>query len=168
MKRTTLEILLPYLIGKIDKFDDEFYYHHKEIEQLLTFELNVEIMLMLNSKFKFEKDIYFNNFFYYSIKEISFDNIFKKHGYVFSMITLENLEKVNRSNVESLFAFLEKSNLFIGKKEDFMQVINLEFGTKITKIKKYEEFENRTHDERVKMLEIEWNNFKKEYIKFEN
>ena len=84
------------------------------------------------------------------------------------MITLENLEKVNRSNVESLFAFLEKSNLFIGKKEDFMQVINLEFGTKITKIKKYEEFENRTHDERVKMLEIEWNNFKKEYIKFEN
>jgi hypothetical protein len=166
IEKTTLEIILPYLTGQNHKFDDNFYNQYKEIEQLITFELNIEIIRMLNSRFEFEKDIYFNNFFNYSMKEICFNNIFREYAYVFSMIMLENLDEINRSNIESLYDFLENNDLYIGKKEDFMQVINLEFGTKITKIKKYEKLENRTHDERVKMLKIEWENFKKEYNKF--
>lgn len=153
---------LPYLYGELELYF-EWPYQDKELfREILLSQINLEILFELNEEFKFELDVYFNQIFFYELQSIIHNDIFThENSFVFTFYTINNFSEINSTYIESLFDFLITEKLYIGKKSEFMTIINDEFKTAITKIRDYETNEN--HQLRVKNLKIEWGNFNKKY-----
>lgn len=151
-------VYLPYLFGDLELYELVEYQNSDKLEELLSFQINLEILLELNARFNFEKDIYFNNIFYFRLKSISYLYYIKDtEPLAFCLYIFFNYYEIKATDVESMYAFLI-NNFFIGKKTDFLKIINENFKTKFTKIRDYET--NLEHDKRVQILHDEWKKFK--------
>lgn len=149
---------LPYLYGEFELYREYPYQDKETFKEILAFQINLEILMELNEEFKFEVDIYFNKIFFFRLSSIIHNDFFvHENSFAFTMYTINNFSQINSTDVESLYGFLVKENLYIGKKTEFMKIINDEFKTNITKIRDYETNEN--HQLRVKNLKYEWEDF---------
>lgn len=159
--------ILPYLYGDIDLQNEYPYYNEELINEIISFQIKIDILLELNNRFKFEIDIYFNNMFYYGLEALNHLDIFlNTNAYVFTMVTIKNFDEINRSNIESLFSFLKNNNLYIGKTNSkFLDHVNTTFYEQVKDLKSHEEDEQHTaHATRVKQLEKEWEIFNEKYF----
>lgn len=153
---------LPYLYGELELYLEYPYQDKETFKEILIFQINLEILMELNEEFKFEVDVYFNKVFFYRLLSIIHNDLFiHENSFAFTLYTINNYSEINSIHIESLYDFLIKEKLYIGKKTEFMKIINDEFKTNITKIREYETNEN--HQFRVKNLKIEWENFNKKY-----
>ena len=150
-------IYLPYLYGDLKLYKLTDYQNSDKFQELLSFQIKLEILLELNNEFNFEEDIYFNNIFYYRLLVIGYSNIFKDtEPLVFCLQKLFYNENIKITEIESMYSFLN-GRFFIGKKTDFINIINENFKTNFTKIRDYDT--NLNHNLRVENIEIEWIKF---------
>lgn len=159
--------ILPYLYGDISLQNEYPYYNEELINEIISFQIKVDILLQLNNMFKFEIDIYFNNMFYYKFQALKHLDIFlNTNAYVFTMLIIKNFDEINRSNLESLFAFLKNNNLYIGKTDSkFLNLVNITFYEQVKDLKNHDPKEQQTpHATRVKQLEKEWEIFNENYF----
>lgn len=159
--------ILPYLYGDIGLQNDYPYYNEELINEIISFQIKVDILLELNKRFKFEIDIYFNNILHYRFEALKHLDIFlNTNAYVFTMLTIKNFEEINRSNLESLFAFLKNNNLYIGKTDSkFLNLVNKTFYEQVKDLKNKNPNDQITpHVKRVKQLEKEWEIFNENYF----
>ena len=159
--------ILPYLYGDISLQNEYPYYNEELINKIISFQIKVDILLELNNRFKFETDIYFNNMFYYKFEALKHLDIFlSTNAYVFTMLTIKNFDEINRSNLESLFAFLKNCNLYIGKTDSkFLNLVNITFYEQVKDLKNHDLKEKNTpHATRVEQLEKEWKIFNENYF----
>ncbi|MDD2674913.1 MAG: hypothetical protein PHF81_08530 [Flavobacterium sp.] len=159
--------ILPYLYGDITLQNEYPYYNEELINKITSFQIKVDILLELNNRFKFETDIYFNNMFYYKFEALKHLDIFiNSNAYVFTMLMIKNFNEINRSNLESLFAFLKNYHLYIGKTDSkFLNLVNITFYEKVKDLKNHDpEEKNTPHATRVEQLEKEWKIFNENYF----
>ncbi|MBC7747794.1 MAG: hypothetical protein H7Z76_04295 [Methylotenera sp.] len=159
--------ILPYLYGDISLQNDYPYHNEELINEIISFQTKVDILLELNSRFKFEIDIYFNNMIYYQPEALKYLDIFlNTNAYIFTMLMIKNFDEINRSNLESLFAFLKNNNLYIGKTDSkFLNLVNTTFYEQVKDLKNHDPDEQQTpHAKRVKQLEKEWKIFNENYF----
>jgi len=154
-------IYLPYLYGDLKLYKLSDYQNPDKFQELLSFQIKLEILLELNNEFNFEKDIYFNNIFYYRLSVIVYSTLFKDTDpLVFCLQKLFYNEPIKITEIESMYSFLN-GRFFIGKKTDFINIINENFKTNFTKIRDYDT--NLNHNFRVENIEIEWGKFQEKY-----
>ncbi|WP_343021987.1 hypothetical protein [Flavobacterium sp. PL12] len=159
--------LLPYLYGDISLQNEYPYYNEDLINDIISFQIKVDILLELNNRFNFEIDIYFNNMFEYSLKaHTQLDNFKSITAYVFTMVTIKKFDEINRSNLESLFSFLKINKLYIGKTDSkFLNLVNMTFYEQVKDLKNHDpQEENTLHAKRVTNLENEWKIFNQNYF----
>jgi hypothetical protein len=154
-------VYLPYLFGEIDLYKLKKYQNSDEFNELLTFQSDLEILLELNDKFNFETDVYFNNFYYFKLYSITQLHCIKEiEPLAFCLCKLFEYDEIKATDVESMYSFL-LNNFFIGKKTDFLNIVNSNFKTNFKKIRDYET--NLNHDYRVKKIHQDWKKFKEKF-----
>lgn len=154
-------IYLPYLYGDLELYKLSDYQNPDKFQELLSFQIKLEILLELNNEFNFEVDIYFNNIFYYRLKSIAYCVLFKDtEPLAFCLQKLFYNEKIKTTEIESIYSFLN-GRFFIGKKTDFLNIINENFNTDFNKIRDYDT--NLYHNSRVENIELEWEKFQKKF-----
>lgn len=157
---------LPYLYGEIDLYNTHPYFNEELINEITLFQVKIDVLLELNRRFNFETDIYFNNIFYYRLKSILHDDKFlNSNTYIFVMYTIQNLNSISRSQLESLFEFLKENKLYNSTAENFMKLVNNEFGVSIKTLKTHKEIIGESaHKTRVENIKNEWIEFNKTYF----
>jgi hypothetical protein len=162
INRINPHCFLPYLYGDLQLYSEWPYTNTELFEEILSFNISYEILVELNNEFEFELDIYFNNIFYYNLKSIIHDYLFKDtNAFIFTLYFFNNLSEITSTYVESMYAFLISNHLYQGKRTEFMKIVNDEFKIKITKIRDYGI--NDPHNIRVENIKIDWQNFNKKY-----
>lgn len=154
-------VFLPYLFGELELYQLKKYQNSDGFTELLNFQSDLEILLELNDKFNFETDVYFNNFFYFKLYSITQLHCIKEiEPLAFCLCKLFEYDEIKATDVESMYSFLVY-NSFIGKKIDFLNIVNSIFKTDFKKIRDYET--NLNHDSRVKKIKEEWKEFKQKF-----
>ena len=148
-----------YLNGNKDFFTKENLLEKYDIEDEIQFEIWVQILVELNDRFKFEEDLYFTKIRNEKDRYNRYTHIFKSfESLQFTSRKIEKFKDNKKANIESLYQVLVNHDLIKDHKENFISFLKNEFDIVISKIISYNENENYTHDDRVKLFTQEWHN----------
>ena len=148
-----------YLNGDKDFFTIERLRKEFDIEDEVEFETWVQILVELNDRFKFEEDLYFTKIRNEKDRYNRYTHIFKSfESLQFTSRKIEKFQDNKKANIESLYQVLVNHDLIKDHKENFISFLKNEFDIVISKIISYNENENYTHDDRVKLFTQEWYN----------
>ena len=153
------ESLVAYLIGDEGYFKSLEFLKDEVSEDILTFESYLKVLISLNDRYKFEE-----NFTFGAMAEMK--EIFKRHNALFISFDvfkfthnfIKNLSLDIPSNIDSLHHALLELNLISKTKKRFIDYVNTEHNTSITKLRNPARDVNRSHDFRVKKLKQELQN----------
>ena len=147
-----------YLTGDTTFYNKEnIEYKFENIEKVIAFETDVQILIQLNDRFGFEKDIYFTQIAEDKRKFEQYRHIFHTlEAYQFTNGKILSFVDNKKAQIESLYEVLVHLNLVKKHKENFMTFLVQEYNITITKIISYDKYSNYVHDERVSLFTKEF------------
>ncbi len=149
-----------YLEGNKDFFSKEnIYPKYPILNEIISFEICVQILVELNDRFNFEEDLYFSEIRFDKENFEKYSNIFKTlESYKFTNNKIKSFTEDHKAHIESLYQVLVEKKLIFNHKENFMKFLKEKYNLTITKIISYDKNINYSHDERVILFESEWSN----------
>lgn len=149
-----------YLMGNEESFlKENLLQKFEEIQDMIDFEIWLQILVELNDRFGFEEDRYFTERGREIQKFEKYNYIFKTlESYQFTNKKIKSFTEDHKAQIESLYQVLLEKNLIENHKENFMFFLKDEYNLSITKIINYKETINYKHNERVELFTQEWLN----------
>lgn len=172
-KLLKIDSIFKYLTGDESLFRESFYKKNcKVLDEIINYEVQKEIMVELNTKYKFEEDFYFSNTLDDKRNFLDYNKIFNSFkAFKFTNVNIQNFGSDKKAQVESLYEFLRVNNLINKGKIEFLRFLEIEHGIVITKIISYINYDNRkdfpnggkkpndAHIKRVQILDEKWTRF---------
>ena len=152
-----------YLLGDETFFKKENFCEKFDLTEELYFESQLQILVELNDRFKFEEDLYFTEIRFDKKKFKKYDHIFKTlQSYQFTNRKIKSLKEDHKAHIESLYEVLSSKELINDHKENFILFLKNEYNLNISKIINYEKKVNFLHNERVTLFKSDWANMTSE------
>ncbi len=146
-----------YLQGNTDYFKKENFYEKFDLAEDVYFETQLQIVVELNDRFKFEEDLYFTQIRFDKKKFKQYEHIFKTlKSYQFTNDKIRSFTEDYKAHIESLYEVLISNELINNHKKNFMIFLKQEYNLDITKIINYKDKVNYIHEERVTLFKSEW------------
>lgn len=153
-------LVLNYLFGNIEYFEDELHKSNKLIADIFRFENHLSILLSLNNRFEFEEENYFTP------KSIA-QQIYEKYEMYFDSLKqlnfiekqLSNQKKIKRAFLVSLFCFFSKKlEIDFPTGRIFTNIINEYYNLNIGEISNPDS-PSKKNEIRVKQFQNDWKYF---------
>ena len=152
-----------YLQGNEDFYRKENLSEKFDLAEELYFESQLQILVELNDRYKFEEDLYFTQIRLDKKKFAEYEHIFKTlKSYQFTNRKIKSFKEDHKAHIESLYEVLSSKELINDHKENFMLFLKNEYNLNISKIINYEKKVNFLHNERVTLFKSDWANITSE------
>ena len=152
-----------YLQGDDAFFKKENFCEKFDLAKEVYFETQLQILVELNDRYKFEEDLYFTEIRFEKKKFKEYEHIFKTFkSYQFTNRKIKSFMEDHKAHIESLYEVLSSKELIFDHKENFMLFLKKEYKLNISKIINYKDKVNFLHNERVALFTTDWKNMTSE------
>ena len=150
-----------FLFGNDVFFDEKLIEKNEVLQEIINFESTLKILVSLNDVYHFERDFYFSELGMLQEKyQATYKKLFASFdAFLFTYEKINSFDNHKQASIESLHATLKELELMRGSNTIFIKYIKAEHAIKMTKIRKYEAYQNRIHDDRVRIFKDDWHQF---------